>query len=86
MDVGLFDWGLKCLPSFVGIGLLDWGLKCLPPFMGIGLFDWGLKYLPLLPWCLGLQASCGLNCLGGQRWDCDVTAAECPLCLRASVP
>ena len=26
MDVGPFDWGSNCLPSFVGIGLCDWVL------------------------------------------------------------
>ena len=32
-------------PHIVDVGPFDWGLKCLPPFVGIGLLDWGSKYL-----------------------------------------
>ena len=59
LTIGLFNWGLKCLPSFVGIGLLDWGLKCLESQ------TWDCDVVATeCPLCSGLQYHDGIDGLG----------------------
>ena len=41
----------------MGIGLFGWGLNCLPPFVSIGLFGWDLKYLVSQTWDYDVAAA-----------------------------